>query len=152
MAIIHQVLETVVLLAGLVAAQSYTPATSSDSSAPIVDLGYVSYLGYQNSTAGINYYRGIPYAQSPTGPLRWQKPHPIEATNNFTGQLINATQIAPACFAAQPYPLYTSAEGFASTPWGETEDCLILDVLVPAAPVSKSLPVMVQVRVSRSVQ
>jgi len=27
------------------------------ATAPTVDLGYVSYAGYQNTTAGINYYR-----------------------------------------------------------------------------------------------
>jgi hypothetical protein len=31
------------------------------SSIPTIDLGYVKYTGYQNATAGINYYRGIRY-------------------------------------------------------------------------------------------
>lgn len=144
----QRVAEASLLLSSLVSAQSYTPATSTNSDAPVIDLGYVSYVGYQNATAGINYYRGIPYAQPPVGPMRWQKPHPIEAMNNFTGETINATQIAPACFGSQPNSLYTSAEGFQSTPWGASEDCLILDVLVPSNPKSKYLPVLFQVRLA----
>lgn len=49
-----------VLSAG-VASQSVQVA-SGLSSAPIIDLGYVKYAGYRNTTIGIDYYRGIPYA------------------------------------------------------------------------------------------
>lgn len=36
-------------------------------------------------------------------------------------------------------------ETYAATPQGVSEDCLILDVLVPTRPVSKQLPVVVQI-------
>jgi len=88
-----------------VSAQSYTAVSADTTTGPVVNLGYVSYAGYTNATAGINYFRGIPYAQSPTGQLRWQKPQPIEASNNFTGQVINATQIAPGCYQSTPEAL-----------------------------------------------
>lgn len=114
-----------------------------------VDLGYVSYRGYQNKTAGITYYRGIPYAQPPLGALRWRKPRPIEAQNDFAGKTIDATKITPACYQSLPLSLYTpqntSSESFGATPQGQSEDCLILDVLVPSNPVSASLPVLVQI-------
>ena len=120
--------------------------TTSTTTVPVIDLGYVKYSGYQNATAGINYYRGIPYAQPPVGNLRWRAPLPIEASNNFSGQTINASTLGPACYQSLPY--WSALQGpnsFAATPQGQSEDCLILDVLVPSSPVSTSLPVMVQI-------
>jgi carboxylesterase type B len=122
--------------------------SAAQSTVPLINLGYVTYTGYQNSTAGINYYRGIPYAQPPVGDLRWRKPRPIEANNNFAGKTLNATTVAPACYQSLPKSLYTpmnvSSTSFGATPQGQSEDCLILDVLVPSKPVSSSLPVLVQ--------
>lgn len=123
---------------------------TANTSVPIIDLGYVKYAGYQNATAGINYYRGIPYAQPPTGNLRWRKPRPIEASNNFGGKTVNATQIGPACYQSLPLWSYLqpgshNGSSFEATPQGQSEDCLILDVLVPVTPVSSSLAVMVQI-------
>ena len=136
---------SVPFLALLTSAQS--PA--SNFTTPIVNLGYVSYSGYQNSTAGITYYRGVPYAQPPTGELRWQKPRPIEGSNNFSGKVVDATTIAPACYQSLPLSLYSaqnvSNTSFIATPQGQSEDCLTLDVLVPSKPVSGSLPVLVQI-------
>jgi carboxylesterase type B len=123
-------------------------STAAQSTAPAIDLGYVTYNGYQNSTAGINYYRGIPYAQPPIGALRWRKPRPIEAKNNLAGKIQDATTIAPACYQSVPKSIYipsnVSNTSFAAIPQGQSEDCLILDVLVPSKPVSTSLPVLVQ--------
>jgi len=125
-------------------AQSYAPATvpHNASCVPIVDLGYVKYVGYSNRTAGINYWRGIPYAQPPLGQLRWRKPRPIEARNNFTGQTIDATKIAPACI--QNIPSFISPASVGAV-LQQSEDCLILDVLTPIDPVTEFLPVMVQI-------
>ena len=85
----------------------------------------------------------------PTGPLRWQKPRPIESANNFSGTLVDATHIAPACYQSIPLwdyiPSEINATGFAATPQGQSEDCLTLDVLVPSKPVSTALPVLLQI-------
>lgn len=50
-------------VAALTAAQAIHPVSSpvSNSSSPTVDLGYVKYRGWTNSTAGISYFRGIQY-------------------------------------------------------------------------------------------
>lgn len=123
--------------------------TQSDSSVPVIDLGYAKYAGYTNATAGINYYRGIHYAQAPTGSLRWQKPVPIESSNNYTGQTIQATKQAPACIPG--FPEWQFANGANPTagadPQGQSEDCLILDILVPSTPkkIPGGLPVMFQI-------
>jgi len=51
------------LLVNLVNGQAIEPVSSVNSSAPQVDLGYVKYEGYENSTAGIKYFRGLQYAK-----------------------------------------------------------------------------------------
>lgn len=122
---------------------------ASNSSVPVIDVGYAKYVGYTNTTAGINYYRGLPYAQPPTGVNRWQKPLPIEYSANYTGQTIQATEKGPAC--PQGYPYWYALElapGSLATLQAEaTEDCLILDVLVPSSPqnITGGLPVIVQI-------
>ncbi|KAJ4412855.1 hypothetical protein N0V82_008706 [Gnomoniopsis sp. IMI 355080] len=119
-------------------------AQSDTSNVPVIDLGYAKYAGYTNSTAKINYYRGLHYAQPPTGALRWQRPVPIEYSSNYTGQTIQATEIAPTCI--QGYPQWSYAEGITLVE-DQSEDCLILDVLVPSSPknVTGGLPVMIQI-------
>ena len=74
----------------------------TNTSIPVIDLGYVKYAGYRNATAGINCCRGIPYTQPPLGDPRWRKPRPIETSNNFGGQTINATKISSVCYQSLP--------------------------------------------------
>lgn len=137
------------LLAALSCLQSLATAQSS-SSVPVIDVGYAKYAGYTNATAKINYYRGLHYAQPPTGSLRWQRPVPIESSTNYTGQTIQATSIPPACIQGYPAWEYASATApgsFSATPYGQTEDCLTVDVLVPSSKknVTGGLPVMIQI-------
>jgi carboxylesterase type B len=115
-----------------------TEGQSPNSTVPVINLGYVKYSGYQNATAGINYYRGIRYAAPPTGELRWAKPVPIESANNYSGKTINASTLGPACYQSSAAGAYSTP----GAPQGQSEDCLLLDVLVPANPVSTSLPVL----------
>lgn len=148
------------LLATSVAAAA-TVRTLSSSDDPVVDLGYAKYAGWTNSTIGITYFRGLPYAQPPVGDLRWQRPVPIEkaftaaTTKAATNQsIIDAKSIAPACIPGYPEWAYASdvqPGSWASTPQGQDEDCLVLDVLVPTTSASSSsgssggLPVVVQI-------
>jgi carboxylesterase type B len=122
----------------------------TNTSIPVIDLGYVKYAGYQNATAGINCCRGIPYVQPPLGDPRWRKPRPVEASNNSGGQTINATKIASACYQSLPLWSYLrpgshNGSKFETTPQGQSEDRFVLDVLVPASPVSTPVPAMVQI-------
>lgn len=84
---------------------------------------------------------------NPTGPLRWQKPIPIEAMNDYSADMVyDASSIGPACYQSLPQSTYMPYnDSFAYTPQGVSEDCLTIDVLVPTNPVSKRLPVMVQI-------
>lgn len=144
---------TAPLLLPLLLLFSSSTTAQSNSSAPTVDLGYAKYEGYTNATAGVTYFRGLRYAQPPVGALRWQKPVPIEeaSANNLnltTGQTLPATAQAPACIQGYPSWQYAADQqpnAFSATPQGQSEDCLVLDVLVPASPASTPRPVVVQI-------
>ena len=95
-------------------------------------------------------FRGIPYAVAPTGNLRWRAPLPMPAWE----QTLDATEFGPACWqdnsagnsvflsnmlSGSGMPLYgqwliTQLSGFAET--NLSEDCLTLNVTVPAASAS----------------
>lgn len=63
----------------------------------------------------------------------------IESHNGYNpNQIIDATMRAPTCVQGVPYWRRTVS------PSG-SEDCLILDVLVPKTPVSDYVPVLVQI-------
>jgi carboxylesterase type B len=135
-----QTLTAVLLLPILFVYGGSAPA----GTAPVVDLGYVKYAGGHNATTGINYYRGIRYAESPTGDLRWREPVPIEQNTSYVGQTIDATQYGPGCYQGTPHwqgPPNPAPLGISD----QSEDCLLLDVLVPVEPISWQLPVMVQI-------
>ncbi|XP_076452799.1 acetylcholinesterase-like [Babylonia areolata] len=68
-----------------------------------------------------NAYLGIPYALPPVGDLRFEKPQPHPGPGE--GQVFVADRISPACL--QPLMLLGQSRE-------TSEDCLILDVYVPA--------------------
>ena len=72
---------------------------------------------------------------------------PIEWSSDFDSNTVyDASEIGPACYQNLPQSLYAPYnDSFAATPQGVSEDCLTVDVLVPTHPVSKRLPVMVQI-------
>ncbi|KAI0122250.1 alpha/beta-hydrolase [Daldinia grandis] len=87
--------------------------------------------GGQCSTADVNYFYSIPYAQPPLDELRFAPPKPY---SNSCG-VVNATIPAPACI---------QFSGLFDEKTTTSEDCLFLDVWAPtsATPESK-LPVKV---------
>jgi para-nitrobenzyl esterase len=72
------------------------------------------------------FYRGIPYAAPPTGPLRWLPPQPVTP---WTAPR-RCDTFGPVCLQ----PDYAGAM---------SEDCLYLNVWTPARSVGERLPVMV---------
>ncbi|XP_013164609.1 PREDICTED: juvenile hormone esterase-like isoform X1 [Papilio xuthus] len=74
-------------------------------------------------------YEGIPYAENPTGSLRFRPPIPRRPWTN----VFNATQIPPVC--PQIPVKYTKNE--------MSEDCLRLNIFVPACRTDEILPVLV---------
>jgi para-nitrobenzyl esterase len=93
--------------------------------------GVIEGTGKQSS--GIRIFRGIPFAQPPTGDLRWKEPQPV---NNWNG-VRPAAQFGPRCMQA---PVFGDM-GFRSN--GLSEDCLYLNVWTPAKSGKERLPVLV---------
>jgi para-nitrobenzyl esterase len=86
----------------------------------------------------VRFFKGIPFAAPPVGPLRWRAPQPVKAWNGVK----NATEFGPRCTQA----LIFSDMVFRDD--GPSEDCLYLNVWAPEAafagkaPGKVKLPVM----------
>ncbi len=74
-------------------------------------------------------FRGVPYAQPPVGELRWAPPVPVTPWSAVRA----ADRSGPPCAQSAPPPAGPQVE----------EDCLHLDVTVPARPAAVPRPVMV---------
>ncbi|KAH8781062.1 carboxylesterase type B [Diaporthe sp. PMI_573] len=100
-----------------------------------VDLGYGRYRGWYNESANLVIFKGIRYAQSPAGKLRWQPPRAPEANKD---SLIKADTWPAQCPQSPGASgTYTVADNDESS-----EDCLF--VVAPAAPqMEPALPVLV---------
>lgn len=83
------------------------------------------------TTGGGAVFKGIPYAQPPTGDRRWREPGPVKA---WTG-IRDATQFRPIC-AQNPSGAFPNAADISS------EDCLHLNVWTPEWPVRTRRPVL----------
>lgn len=75
------------------------------------------------SVGELNVFKGIPYAQPPVGPNRWQPPVSMPAW----GGLRDATRFGDAC--VQPKPRAGSI--YADEPPSMSEDCLFLNIWAP---------------------
>ena len=83
---------------------------------------------------GVAVFRGLPYAQPPTGALRWRAPLPLAPWTEVRA----ATAVQPAC----PQKRGLSLEG-GGDPGQLDEDCLYLNIFVPSAEANVKRPVMV---------
>jgi para-nitrobenzyl esterase len=105
-------------------------------------------VGQQIEGTDISVFRGIPFAEPPTGDLRWQAPQPLH--NKLATR--DATQFAPACMQQMGILEWyrDMAEWFGSTrdEFGDlavSEDCLYLNIWTPNLDDSAELPVMVYI-------
>jgi carboxylesterase type B len=117
-----------------------TALSKSASHNPVVDLGYAKYRGVRNITYGLDYYFGIRYAVSPEGNLR----------NYSNSGIIDATTAGPQCTQGPTAWANGTNLGAFQTVGGipelpTSEDCLLLNVLTPISPKSRSLPVVVYI-------
>ncbi|PKS12631.1 hypothetical protein jhhlp_000839 [Lomentospora prolificans] len=126
------------LIANLTEATEHTEASKkrglscSQSSTRTVNLGYAKYQGYHDADADLNVWKGIRYALSPTGNLRWQAP--LMPPLNLAASVTAATEFGPICPQNLP-----SSPGVPLIPGDE--DCLFLNVYAP--PNAQNLPVLV---------
>jgi len=83
--------------------------------------------------AGVHAFLGIPYAAPPVGDLRWKAPVPATKWNGVR----KTTDFGPHCMQGRVFGDMNFRDS------GGSEDCLTLNVWVPAKPASAKLPVMV---------
>ena len=88
-----------------------------------------------NHKKPISTFLGVPYAQSPTGPLRFQPPQSISLWQGVR----DATEYGAIC----PQNMEAAARSYAPFPVPEnvSEDCLFLNVWSPD--IKGKLPIMV---------
>lgn len=122
-------------LVGLLGAAT-AASTCNGTATPTVKLRAGTVIGAVNG--GVEYFRGIPYAQPPTGSLRLKPPVRLESFGS-----VRATGVGPACpqtTAIDITPLLLEVLAlpdaaqtllFGSAVGGETEDCLTISVMRP---------------------
>lgn len=81
---------------------------------------------------GVHAYLGVPYAKAPAGPLRWQSPQPLEASDRE----IDCTEFGKV-------PMQKVDPVMVDSLMEMSEDCLNLNVWVKNPEGKKDLPVMV---------
>ncbi|CAN8095376.1 unnamed protein product [Discula destructiva] len=134
-------------LIGLVGAATAI-STSNGTVTATITLRAGTVTGSVND--GVEYYRGIPYAQAPTGSLRLKPPVRLETFGS-----VQATGVGPACpqmTAIEITPLLLDVVGlpdveqtllFGSAVGDETEDCLTISVMRPQGTAADAkLPVL----------
>jgi len=85
---------------------------------------------------GVNVWRGIPFAKSPTGVLRFQPPQPMDDWEGIR----SALDFAPSA----PQPEVTLLTSLTKQPsMRQSEDCLYLNIWSPQADAAHLHPVMV---------
>lgn len=101
-------------------------AADSAKPGPVVAIRSGELRGSRTSSGGAA-FKGIPFAQPPTGEMRWREPLPVKP---WTG-IRDANAFSAECVQSGP-----------GGP-GSVEDCLYLNVWTPQWPVKSPLPVMV---------
>jgi para-nitrobenzyl esterase len=119
---------------GLLAALVASPALAADPM-PMATVAGGRLSGLRE--AGLDEFKGIPYAAPPVGPLRWKPPQPAAAWADVR----RADHFGPRCMQR---PVFSDMV-FRSA--GMSEDCLYLNVWTPASGprdgATRKLPVLV---------
>jgi para-nitrobenzyl esterase len=108
-------------------------ASPQESSSVPVETSHGTVLGRTIPGADLTVFKGIRYAQAPTGELRWKPPIPAA---NWTGPR-EADDFGPACIQ----PSSPSGSIYSDHPARTSEDCLFLNVWKPTR--ATRAPVMV---------
>ncbi|KAI1784764.1 hypothetical protein LXA43DRAFT_1186232 [Ganoderma leucocontextum] len=132
-------------------ALSFTPfSTLWGDAPPTVQLDQATVYGTSNSS--VTSYLNIPFAEPPIGDLRLRLPKAIDHYNGT----IDATQVGPQCIQQIPSiredmpaellrDILAALNSLPEVPRPESEDCLNLNVLVPAGTTPDAkLPVVVR--------
>jgi para-nitrobenzyl esterase len=97
-----------------------------------IDTGLIEGMVIGEKGNELNVYRGIPYAAPPVGNLRWKAPQPPASWKGAL-KCTEFSKMAPQ----------NPARAFGPVKPVTSDDCLYLNVMAPANPGAKKLPVMV---------
>ncbi|KAJ6556578.1 Alpha/Beta hydrolase protein [Mycena vulgaris] len=88
---------------------------------------------------GVLSFKGVRFAQAPTGQLRWEPPVPF-----ISNAAQNASVLAPACLQQFPFATSEFTQFLFNNPppTSENEDCLFLNVWAPATRTKEKKPVL----------
>ncbi len=89
--------------------------------------------GVVSADGKVRTFKGIPYAAPPLGPLRWKAPQAVVPWSGVR----RAVDYGPRPMQGVIFPDMVFNDG------GPSEDCLYLNLWMPADPPAKKLPVMV---------
>lgn len=124
-------LSALIVVAVTLASCGASPASASTDSSPVVSTSAGRVRGIARPGGGSEFL-GIPYAEPPVGSLRWRAPIPVKPWKGIR----DAKAFGAPC--AQPVlGDWNRADAYVSR-----ENCLYLNVIVPASPPGKLLPVM----------
>jgi para-nitrobenzyl esterase len=112
---------------------STAPAVALAQTAPATPVIVKAPAGVVRGTEhdGMRSFLGVPYAKPPVGELRWRPPQSPAAWSGIR----DALQFGAECMQGRR----------GTTPAGMSEDCLFLNIWVPAKPRHRHLPVLVWV-------
>ena len=115
---------------GLLAMAALTASSGWAQNSPVrLDSGQVT----GSTQAGVESFKGIPFAAPPVGDLRWRAPQPVKSWSNVH----SATAYSADCMQV-PFP--SDAAPLGTKP---AEDCLYVNVWRPAGtPANAKLPIM----------
>ncbi|MFI5097397.1 MAG: carboxylesterase/lipase family protein [Candidatus Acidiferrales bacterium] len=116
----------VILLMGVICAGAASPADEVT-----VENGKLQ--GVTNEDHSVRMFKGIPFAAPPVGELRWKAPQPALSWNGVR----QADKFGSACLQTNVFGdiYFRDAQ--------PSEDCLTLDIWIPAKPASAKIPVIV---------
>lgn len=95
--------------------------------------------GVYNSETGVLSYKGIPYAQAPTGDLRWEAPQPVKKREG----MFDAAEFGAICMQGEPVPFSMWTHEFIAPAGNMSEDCLSLNIWTKEGSVNSNRPVIV---------
>jgi para-nitrobenzyl esterase len=106
---------------------------------PIVATINGEIQGTSSTDKTVRIFKGIPFAASPVGDLRWKAP---QAVQNWKG-VKKCTAFSASPMQNKPQPFYCWSEEFIAQAEPIIEDCLYVNVWTTAKPKSEKQPVFV---------
>ncbi len=95
--------------------------------------------GFYDSEMGVYSFKGIPYAEPPTGENRWRPPVPKSTTD----MVLNGREYGPICMQGEPTPFSMWTQEFIAPSGNMSEDCLTLNIWTKEGTIDEKRPVMV---------